>query len=738
MASFGFALAAASSARASDFAAVTWEPLTQAGVGLGDPITDGQNGGREVVGDAATPAAYWGQDDQFVYFRMRLNADPLQSGQLKQFGWGIVFDTDGDLGTYEYSLILNGITEELEWGQNDPNGQTGFPSDVAETQLATYPVTYGNTGSVVVSVADTTFGSDADYFLDYAIPRSDLVAAGLDAVPWRVVIGTSSSSQSISVDIAGADGIVSLANAFSDPIYPAADDTDGDGLTDAEEAALGTDPLDADTDDDGLTDGDEHRVEGTDPLLWDTDGDGLSDGQELGLTLDDVSEGTDLGLFLADADPDATTDPNDADTDGDGLTDGEEDADLDGAVDADETDPNDADTDGDGVTDGVEVLIGGTDPLDADTDDDGLTDGEEDSDADGVVDAGETDANNSDTDGDGLQDGTESGLTTAGPDTDLAVFIPDADPSTTTDPLDADSDDDGLVDGAEDVNLDGAFAGDQEGLASDETDPNDADSDDDGANDAAEGGPGLNDADDDGTIDALDVCTGTDATGDTDADGICDDSDLCLGDNALGDGDADGICGLADSDGDGLPDIEEALLGTDPLNPDTDGDGLTDGFEVNETGSDPLNPDTDGGGIPDGVEFEAGNDPLDAADDDSDGDGLTDAQEALLGTDPLNPDTDGDGLTDGFEVNETGSDPLNPDTDGGGVPDGVEFEAGGNPLDAGDDDADGDGLSNEEEDALGTDPLNPDTDGDGLTDGFEVTETGSDPLNPDTDGGGIP
>ena len=159
---------------------------------------------------------------------------------------------------------------------------------------------------------------------------------------------------------------------------------------------------------------------------------------------------------------------------------------------------------------------------------------------------------------------------------------------------------------------------------------------------------------------------------------------------------------------------------------------------MNETGSDPLNPDTDGGGIPDGVEFEAGNDPLDASDDDSDGDGLTDAQESLLGTDPLNPDTDGDGLTDGFEVNETGSDPLNPDTDGGGIPDGVEFEAGGNPLDEGDDDADGDGLSNEEEDALGTDPLNPDTDGDGLTDGFEVTETGSDPLNPDTDGGGIP
>ncbi|PKQ16970.1 MAG: hypothetical protein CVT67_02150 [Actinobacteria bacterium HGW-Actinobacteria-7] len=32
----------------------------------------------------------------------------------------------------------------------------------------------------------------------------------------------------------------------------------------------------------------------------------------------------------------------------------------------------------------------------------------------------------------------------------------------------------------------------------------------------------------------------------------------------------------ADSDGDGIPDSAEALLGTDPQNPDTDGDGQTD------------------------------------------------------------------------------------------------------------------------------------------------------------------
>ena len=78
-------------------------------------------------------------------------------------------------------------------------------------------------------------------------------------------------------------------------------DTDGDGLTDAEEGELGTDPNNADTDADGRTDKEEVD-EGSDPLLADADGDGLNDGEEYT----------------------AGTDPNNADTDGDSIDDGME------------------------------------------------------------------------------------------------------------------------------------------------------------------------------------------------------------------------------------------------------------------------------------------------------------------------------------------------------------------------------------------------------------------------------
>ncbi len=133
------------------------------------------------------------------------------------------------------------------------------------------------------------------------------------------------------------------------------------------------------------------------------------------------------------------------------------------------------DTDGDGLTDDHEDLIG-TDPNDADSDDDGIGDGEEvNPGADGFV----TDPLDPDTDGDGLQDGTETGLAAGLPDTDPAVFVPDADPQATTDPTDPDTDKDTLRDGDEDADHNGRM----DAL---ETDPGDPDTDGDTFDDAAD------------------------------------------------------------------------------------------------------------------------------------------------------------------------------------------------------------------------------------------------------------
>jgi len=116
---------------------------------------------------------------------------------------------------------------------------------------------------------------------------------------------------------------------------------------------------------------------------------------------------------------------------------------------------NKTDTDNDGLPDSLEDTTC-TNPNNADTDNDGIMDGVEDANQNGIVDSGETDPCNIDTDGDGIQDGTELGYTQGhATDTDLDIFQPDLDPTTTTEPLNDDTDGDGLLDGQEDINHNG-------------------------------------------------------------------------------------------------------------------------------------------------------------------------------------------------------------------------------------------------------------------------------------------
>lgn len=67
-----------------------------------------------------------------------------------------------------------------------------------------------------------------------------------------------------------------------------------------------------------------------------------------------------------------------------------------------------------------------------------------------------------------------------------------------------------------------------------------------------------------------------------------------------------------DSDKDGLDDVREKEISTDPNKADTDGDGLNDGDEVLIWKTNPLNPDTDGDTFSDGQEVRNGYNPLGA------------------------------------------------------------------------------------------------------------------------------
>ncbi len=203
------------------------------------------------------------------------------------------------------------------------------------------------------------------------------------------------------VQAVGTPAAVAIAGQSAGTPAAATDDQDGDGLTDAEEDELNTDPVLADTDGDGLSDGDEVKVYGTLPLIDDTDGDGVSDGDEVAAgtdPLDGLAAATESVAEPAPAEeepapvveepapavedpapvveepaaveaPPAEVPATPGDSDGDGLSDADEYAIG--------TDPFNPDTDADGLLDGAEVFEYQLGPLNPDNDGDGVLDGDE-------------------------------------------------------------------------------------------------------------------------------------------------------------------------------------------------------------------------------------------------------------------------------------------------------------------------------------------------------------------------
>ena len=219
---------------------------------------------------------------------------------------------------------------------------------------------------------------------------------------------------------------------------------------------------------------------------------------------------------------------------------------------------------------------------------------------------------------------------------------------------------------------------------------------------------------------------------DTDGDGCIDSIDTNPT-NPSADTDGDGICddGDVDDDNDGVADIDDAFPLDAGESADTDNDGIGNNADTDDD-NDGVADNNDPFPLDPAESVDTDNDGIgNNADTDDDNDGVPDINEILIGTDPLNVDTDGDGAidTDVLQSDSGGASdivdlfPLNPNEDSDSDGDCTDFNL---PTS-------GDGCGdNSDPDTL----ANVDTDGDGVTDSNDAFPNDPDETT-DSDGDGI-
>ena len=161
----------------------------------------------DIVGDDAHPAGFHASDADFLYLRIRVDADPAPAGKLDASAWGYEFDLDGDPSTYELLIVVDGITDPNGTVAMYANTQTTVPNSPTDPATAPPLETYTFAANArTISAPGTAFGTTPDFFIDFAVPWTDLIAHGVDhATAVRVWMGSSDAADHLDGDLACFD-----------------------------------------------------------------------------------------------------------------------------------------------------------------------------------------------------------------------------------------------------------------------------------------------------------------------------------------------------------------------------------------------------------------------------------------------------------------------------------------------------------------------------------------------------
>jgi hypothetical protein len=180
-----------------DFDNIALTPLT---CGVDEPAGDESPSSLDFVGTEQYPAAQVGHDADFLYFRYRVDRNATGPQGFDQFAWVALLQVpNGDPFQYQYAVGLNGDGATDDFGnngdtveiwQNTDASDIDFSPvfhDTSEVRVFAQEYAYVGPGTAntspiartVVAGDGSSFGGNADYFVDFAVPVAVLISEGV-------------------------------------------------------------------------------------------------------------------------------------------------------------------------------------------------------------------------------------------------------------------------------------------------------------------------------------------------------------------------------------------------------------------------------------------------------------------------------------------------------------------------------------------------------------------------------
>lgn len=203
----------------------SWRVYTKNGVPVEDPVDKKKPPGIDIVGNQTFPAVYFQFDGTSIFFRIRLNGNPVSGGSLIDYNWGVLFDTDLNPETYEWLITVNGEDNTIELWKNWIKWPINSFKDAAEGHFYnpnySEPIVLGSNVRVVPAGDGSNFEGNPDFFLDFQISWTTFSSLlGINEfTSMRLLYYTSTSNRKANKDRMGGHPRT-LCQGFGDIITP--------------------------------------------------------------------------------------------------------------------------------------------------------------------------------------------------------------------------------------------------------------------------------------------------------------------------------------------------------------------------------------------------------------------------------------------------------------------------------------------------------------------------------------